>query len=166
MVCVCVCVITLVATWLWRISMHVSERQKLWAHFTAACLKHRCGQEAVVEPLVWHKWRHPSHALVSLWSNRRKRLARSLVCDVQWYDAVMCMHMMRVWSQRFARSVWQHNRRGTISIPLRSSLYLGDFLLFYGIIQCWSKLCDGCYAGRSGSYHMIFVACNVGIDRL
>lgn len=34
-----------------------------------------------MRPVVWHKWRHPSCTLVSLWSNGRKRLARSLVGD-------------------------------------------------------------------------------------
>lgn len=70
-----------------------------WALFTAASLKHSSGQEAVVRPLVWHKWRHPSHTLVSLWSNGRKRLAWSLARYVQRCNTVCaCAH------------VYQHNK--------------------------------------------------------
>lgn len=85
---------------LWGIVMNVTkQRGTHWAHFTAASLKHRSGQEAVVRPLVWHKWRHPSHTLVSLWSNGRKRLAWSLARYVQRCNTV-CV----------CARVYQHNK--------------------------------------------------------
>lgn len=118
-----------------------------WARFTAASLKHRSGQEAVVRPLVWHKWRHPSHTLVSPWSNGRKRLAWSLAryvqrCNTVCVRVLVCINIISLWGQRIARRcVRRHHFFGDINSGLREFLQIWHkrpLRLKDGLIRmCW-----------------------------
>lgn len=128
--------------------------QRAWS--TAVC------QEAIVRPLVWHKWKPPSRTLVSLWSNERTRLARSLACDGQWCDTV-CTRWG--FGAKGLRGEYGNITKETEWIsPFWSSLYFGNICYcFNGWIQSSPNLCEhhGCDAGHCMSHQMIPVACNV-----